>query len=228
MKYIIGNWKSNKSLDQALDWWKQFKKEYVADPGVMAVVAVPFPYLAEVAKLKAELGLGDVKLAAQDVSSFPYGAYTGAVSAAMISEWADYAIIGHSERREYFHETDQDVSNKLQQLMDNGMGAVVCVDEPYAASQRAAIGEMNKGKVVVAYEPLAAIGTGNPEDPKEVERVVARVIKLFDGVPVIYGGSTNPENAATYLNIPGLGGLLPGGASLDAGQFGKMCETAAK
>lgn len=224
MKYVVGNWKSNKRLGEALEWFKGFGKIYKPISGVKIVVAVPYPFLIPVRDLRDELEL-DVELAVQDVSPFPFGAYTGAVTAEMVAEWADWAIVGHSERREYFHETDQEVANKVVQLKEAGVGVVLCVDEPYAQSQRAAIGELPE-KLVVAYEPIEAIGTGNPEDPEAVKKTVAKIKEIFDEAPVIYGGSVNPENAGNYLRLEKVSGALPGGASLEADKFGRICETA--
>jgi len=224
MKYIVGNWKSNKSSEEVEAWWREFAGVYKKHERVEALVAVPFVYLPMAAALRDDLEV-KVSIAAQDVSPYPYGAYTGAVAAAMIAEWVDWAIVGHSERRNYFHETSGEVANKVSQLADAGLGVVLCVDAPYAQEQRAALGELPE-KLVVAYEPLSAIGTGNPEDPKAVAETVAKVKEWYEGRTVIYGGSTTPENAGEYLGVPGVDGLLPGGASLDAGKLARMCEMA--
>lgn len=227
MKYIIGNWKSNKSLSEALAWFDDFKKVYFYDESVKVVVAVPFVFLTEVHKKVAELNL-PIELAVQDISPFPYGAYTGAVTAEMVKDYATWVIVGHSERRKYFHETNQEIANKVARLAENNLGVVLCVDKPYASEQRAALtGELPK-KLIVAYEPISAIGTGNPEDPSVVKNNLAEIKEIFDGSTVIYGGSTNPENEKEYFEISLADGLLPGGASLDAEKFARMCQIAAE
>lgn len=227
MKYLVANWKSNKRIDEALEWLKKFKIEYQPNPEIEVIVAVPYPFVEQAARLKSEIGLETVKLAVQDISQFPYGAYTGAVAVEMVEEWIDWTIIGHSERRQYFHETDQEIANKAARVREVGLGTVLCVDEPYARSQRAAMDDLSE-QLVVAYEPIKAIGTGDPEDPKAVEETVKKIKEIFEEVPVLYGGSTTPENAREYLQIPGVNGLLVGGASLHVEMFAEMCKAAAE
>lgn len=227
MKYIIGNWKSNKKLSETLNWFDDFKKAYFHDESVNVVVAVPFVFLTESHKRIADLNL-PIKLAVQDISAFPYGAYTGAVTAEMVKDYADWAIVGHSERRKYFHETNQEIANKVARLSENNLGTILCVDMPYAKKQRTALPENLPEKLIVAYEPLEAIGTGDPEDPDEVHRNLVLIKEMFDGAKVIYGGSTKPTNEEDYFDISKADGLLPGGASLDPEKFARMCQIAAE
>ena len=139
MKYIVGNWKSHKSVDEARSWFEEFGGLYKRLPEVKVVVAVPSVYVFAAKKWVGEFDLEGVGLAVQDISPFPFGAYTGAVAAEMIKGAVEYAIVGHSERREYFNESNQDVANKVRQLREAGVRPIVCVDMPYAKAQMAAI-----------------------------------------------------------------------------------------
>lgn len=222
MKYIVGNWKSNKKSEGVADWFGDFGQVYRKRAGVEVVVAPSWVHLSMADQARKELS--GVKLASQDVSPFPFGAYTGAVAAEMIKGMVEYAIVGHSERRRYFHETDQEVANKVKQVKEVGIVPLVCVDVDYAKSQLAAI-EDSAG-LIVAYEPLEAIGTGNPQDPGEVEKVVAEIKQMEEGLSVLYGGSVNENNVGEYLEVEGVDGLLVGGASLKADSFSAIVEAA--
>jgi triosephosphate isomerase len=150
------------------------------------------------------------------------GAYTGAVSAQSLQEFGvTYVLVGHSERRKYFHETDQDVALKVRQVLDGGMQPVLCIDEPYLHSQAAAIDTSVYSSLIIAYEPVAAIGTGKSMNVGTVQEVSARIKQTFgDGVPVLYGGSVTDENVAEYLLVAD--GALVGGASLEARDFTQL------
>jgi triosephosphate isomerase len=135
----------------------------------------------------------------------------------MVKHWVRYVIVGHSERREYFGETHQQVANKVERCVENSLTPIVCVDEPYAERQIAAIQEEYLTQCVFGYEPLEAIGTGTPDKPEHAQKVIGKIReKLPEGVPVIYGGSVTSVNVAEYVNDTVSDGALVGGASLDA------------
>jgi triosephosphate isomerase len=224
-KYIIANWKSNKVNEEVKEWWSEFQAVYMDHPGVEAIIAPAFVYISTLNGFLKDKNYSGVSLASQDISPFPFGAYTGAVSAGMIKGLVRYAIVGHSERRRYFHETNQDVANKVFQLLEAKITPIVCVDKDYVNSQINAIEDSARQSILIAYEPLEAIGSGIPEKPEEVKKVVDD-IKAVIKVPVVYGGSVNKDNAAIYLNVPGVDGLLIGGASLKGKDFAAMCQTA--
>lgn len=224
MRYLIGNWKSNKTFEETYQWFDQFSKIYDPVIDLTTVLAVPFPFLQEASKKKHELNLQHFALAAQDISPYPFGAYTGAVSANMLKHQIEYCIVGHSERRQYFAESHLEIANKVELLLTSEITPILCLDQPYAQKQLAAFDQKDLEKLIIAYEPLEAIGTGEPADPKQVAEVVKRIRELIqtDQTPIIYGGSTNADNARTYLEIEGVAGLLPGSSSLNPDVFSRM------
>lgn len=228
MKYIIGNWKSNKTFVETYQWFDHFAPLYKTNPDLTVGIAVPYPYLFEANKKINELNLDQVKVVAQDVSPYPFGAYTGAVTAAQIGEYAELAIVGHSERRNYFAESHLEIGNKVTQLLEQKITPIVCIDEPYLEKQLAAFDQDQIREIIIAYEPLAAIGSGHPADPKHVAQVAQRIREVsgVDDLPIIYGGSTNAANTKTYMEIESISGLLPGGSSLDPAEFSEMISIA--
>lgn len=220
-KLIIANWKSNKTQESARQWirgFTQFLGEHKRERPLPTIVVAPsFLLLGTVKGALGEQSL--VQLGAQDVSSFPMGAYTGAVCAASLQDaGAAYVIIGHSERRKYFHETDQDVAAKVRQVVDAGLQPVLCIDEPYLKSQVAALEESLLQKCIVAYEPITAIGTGHGMDVGSVTTVVENIHQLFGATTqVLYGGSVTAANIGEYLLVTD--GALVGGASLEVADF---------
>ncbi len=219
MEYIVANWKSHKSLAEAKEWMEEMSKYWRELSEREVVVAPPMPYLEQMSEYKKSLT--GMKLACQDLSPFPFGAYTGAVAAAMVNDWCEYAIVGHSERRAYFEEKHQQIANKVEQAREAGIKAIVCVDRGYVKAQAAALGE-NIGEII-AYEPLEAIGTGLAQDPEEVKKVVAEIRLVAKPKAILYGGSVNADNAREFLKIDGVDGLLVGGASLKAESFARIC-----
>lgn len=218
-KLIIANWKSNKTTALTEEWLAGFSAE-ISDQTTV-VLAPPTSLLSLVA---AKLPTG-TKLAAQDVSSFPMGSYTGAVNAQQLkSLGAEYVIVGHSERRRYFHETPQDVAAKIEQATANNLIPVLCLDEDYIEEQAAALESKDIPKLVIAYEPLAAIGSGNNAPADQVTAIIAKIRQVYGQVPVIYGGSVDERSVKEYLLISD--GVLVGSASLDPEQFSKIVSAA--
>jgi triosephosphate isomerase len=236
-KLIAGNWKMNGSIaaNEAL------VRAIVAGMGDAAcnvAVCVPAPYLAQVQALRAGSRL---ELGAQDVSEHVEGAYTGEVSAAMLKEFGvRYAIVGHSERRQYHGETDAVVADKTKAALAAGITPIVCVGETLAQReagrtvdivkrQMAAVIHTNGhciSEIAVAYEPVWAIGTGRtatPEQAQEVHAVLRAQLKAAtqheERIHILYGGSMNAANAGALLAQPDIDGGLVGGASLKAADF---------
>lgn len=146
------------------------------------------------------------------------------MSVANITDWEiGYGIVGHSERRQYFEESHQDVANKVSQLIDAGITPIVCIDDEYLVEQAAAIEKDQLKQCVVAYEPLEAIGSGVFQPVDEVEPIVNQIKEVFGEVPVLYGGSVDAENVAQYLAVTD--GVLVGGASLDANEFAALMRS---
>jgi triosephosphate isomerase len=215
MIYLVANWKSCKTLNESLLWLESMK-EFKLNELIKVIVCPPFPYLNAMYKHIVRHWL-PIKLGAQDISAYPFGAYTGAVAAPMLNEFITYTIVGHSERRRYFHETDQEVANKASQALENNLTPVVCIDEPYLEPQINVLNDMPKEKLMFAYEPLAAIGSGKPDTPEHAQSIAERIKAMVQAdVPVLYGGSVTAENIKSFTTMPAISGALVGGASLDA------------
>jgi triosephosphate isomerase (TIM) len=214
--YLVANLKSNKTLAETLAWVDDLENlDYMAD-NVQMIACLPFPYIYPVYQRVTAKSL-TINLGTQDISPFPYGAYTGAVAADMVKDWVNYAIVGHSERRKYFHETNQEVANKVDLALEAGITPIVCVDEPYLDTQIEAINSQARGKLIFAYEPLAAIGSGHPDSPEHAQNVAKRIkLQAGNNVPVLYGGSVKEDNILEQLKQQSIDGVLVGGASLDS------------
>ncbi|RYF06160.1 MAG: triose-phosphate isomerase [Comamonadaceae bacterium] len=236
-KLIAGNWKMNGGL-AANEALISALRSGVGVPACDVAVAVPAAYLAQV---QALLAGSPIVLAAQDVSQHEAGAYTGEVSAQMLRDFAvRYALVGHSERRQYHGETDAIVAAKAQRALAAGITPIVCVGETLAEReagqteavvkrQLAAVIHLNGhciSEIVVAYEPVWAIGTGRTATPEQAQAVhavlraqLAAASEKADQIPLLYGGSMNAANAAQLLGQPDIHGGLVGGASLKAPDF---------
>jgi triosephosphate isomerase len=236
-KLIAGNWKMNGGLAANQTLLKGILSG-LKDPACDIAVCVPAPYFAQ---CQALLATSPVELGAQDVSQHEAGAYTGEISVAMLKDFGvRYAIVGHSERRQYHGETDAVVALKAQRALAGGVTPIVCVGETLAEReagkteevvrrQLAAVIHLNGhciSEIVVAYEPVWAIGTGKtatPEQAQAVHAVLRAQIKAAsthaERVKILYGGSMNATNAAQLLGQPDIDGGLIGGAALKAPDF---------
>jgi len=217
MKLIIANWKSNKNLASAKTWLADLSLK-IRNSKFEVVIAPPVNLLY----LFKEVN--NISLAVQDLSPYPAGSYTGAISAHNLEDFnIKYAILGHSERRRYFHETDQDVAKKVAQAIENKIIPLLCINEEYLLSQYSALDEKLASKCVVVYEPLSAIGSGDNAPVSKVLEIKKRVAQLFGQVKFIYGGSVNANNVQDYLAITD--GVLVGGASLEVEGFNKIISS---
>ncbi|OQX51206.1 hypothetical protein B5M47_01465 [candidate division CPR3 bacterium 4484_211] len=221
---VIANWKLHFDYQEARKWVQNFAGS-VKGTGLPEVVIAPSFLL--VPALKKELAARDlkVKIGAQTVSSFEQGSYTGEVSARQLSEWVNYVIIGHSERRKYFGETDKDVVEKVRRALRHQITPVICVSE--LSQVDCLVREDFKNKnLVVAYEPLFAIGSGRPDTPQNISLVVDKICdRLERRVRVLYGGSVSADNAAGILKQGNVDGFLVGRASLDPVGFAELVKT---
>jgi triosephosphate isomerase len=236
-KLIAGNWKMNGDL-AANDALVRAVIAGLGDAKCTVAVCVPAPYLAQLQMLRHGSPL---ELGAQDVSAHDKGAYTGEVSAAMLREFgARYAIVGHSERRQYHHESDALVADKAKAALAAGITPIVCVGETLAEREAGKTEEVVKrqmaavihtnghciSEIVVAYEPVWAIGTGKTATPDEAQQVHALLRAQLQAatehaarIHILYGGSMNAANAAALLAQADIDGGLIGGASLKAPDF---------
>ncbi len=214
---IAGNWKSNKTNSEAMEWLHNFQFPISNDQWKTTTILLcaPFtllyPLKQEIERLKLPIELG-----AQDVSPFGDGAYTGEVSARQVRELAEWVIIGHSERRKYFGESDELLEEKMIQARSAGLRIIYCVPDKETS--------VPKEVDAVAYEPVWAIGTGKSDTPENANTVIS-AIKANNHVPlVIYGGSVKAENVASFVSQEAIDGVLPGGASLDAEKFANIIK----
>lgn len=245
-KIVAGNWKLHGS--------RAFATALVAEiaaarpAGVELVVLPPFPYLGELAVRFADAALA---IGGQDVSSHDKGAYTGEVSASMLADvGARYVLVGHSERREYHGESSELVACKFQAAQAAGLAPILCVGERLEEREAGRTEEVIAGQLrpvlervgvaafagaLVAYEPVWAIGTGRTASPEQAQavhafirsQVAARDAKIADSLPLLYGGSVKPDNAASLFAQADVDGGLIGGASLAAADFLAIARAAA-
>jgi len=218
-KYVIGNWKCHKTGADARQWFDHLAELYEPQEDVEVIVAPSYICLENLAVHVRKLNLENVHLAAQDVSPFPRGGYTGAVAADMIKDLADYVIIGHSERRRYFHETRQDVINKVTEVADADLIPIVCVEYSSAHSYLSPLHDIDLRDLIVAYGPVDSLTFRIPESPKKVEETLSHFRGMHDNWPMVYGGALLPGNVKEYLALPSLSGVFVGASSLDAADF---------
>jgi len=238
---IAGNWKMNKTVEEALVLTESLKIELADCVEVEAVLCPPFTALKSVSDAIADT---QIKLGSQNMSSEDDGAYTGEVSHTMLKElFVRYVILGHSERREYYKETNYWVNQKVKKALEKNLRPIVCVGEKLedreAGNTEVVVEEQVRGslaeitakqfeEVVIAYEPVWAIGTGRTatsEQAQEVHTFIRSIVcdlvgaAIADGLRIQYGGSMKPANAQDLLAQPDIDGGLIGGAALDARSF---------
>lgn len=239
-KIVAGNWKMNTQLHEGLELAKAVEastKEKTTD--ALMIIAPPFTHLAKVSEV-----ISDVKLAAQNCSTEESGAFTGEVSPDMLkSAGVEYVIIGHSERRSYYHEDNEILNKKVQLVLSKGLSPIFCCGELLEEREAGKLFDVIREQitvglkglsaadmknVIVAYEPVWAIGTGvtaSPEQAQEMHKFIRDLLaELFDNTvadetSLLYGGSCKPSNAAELFANPDVDGGLIGGASLKAGDF---------
>jgi triosephosphate isomerase len=217
VKYIIANWKSNKLLEETHSWVESVGPKLEHREDVVVIVCPPSLYLGDVAKA-AQVHGGLLKVGSQNVSPFSFGSYTGEETAGMIKQFGEYSIIGHSERRKNFGETDEILIEKVKQALEAEVKPVFCVQDEHTP--------IPEGVEVVAYEPVFAIGTGTPDTPDNANSVCGKIKEAHQNVVVLYGGSVTSENAKQFLEQEHISGLLIGKASLDAEEFIKIVNLA--
>lgn len=240
-KIIAGNWKMNKTVDEAMQLAEAIRDGLRAGDQIDVVVCPPFPDLIGVALVLKD---SPIALGGQNLHWEDKGAFTGEVSGAMLrSVGCEYVIIGHSERRQYFHETDEIVNRKIKAALKVGLHPILCIGETLAERQAdetekvletqlrgclAGLSAEQMEQIIIAYEPVWAIGTGvvaTVEQAQSAHKFIRNLLsQLFDGnlaerVRIQYGGSMKPDNAKQLLMQPDIDGGLIGGASLEAKSF---------
>jgi triosephosphate isomerase len=231
---IAGNWKMYKGQAETAEFCIELKRSLADVEAVDVAVCPPFPSLAVAVQILAGT---DIAVAAQNVHWEEEGAFTGEVSAPMLRELGVYgAIVGHSERRQLFGETDEGVGRRTRAALDAGLSVIACVGETEEERERRETEDVLRRQLsvleaednlVIAYEPVWAIGTGKTATPEIAEEAHEFIKGLLD-VPVLYGGSVKPENAEELLSLPAVDGALVGGASLDVESFASICLSASR
>lgn len=246
-KFVAANWKMNGSLSTNAVLLAALKSGLSAPVAVQCAVCVPAPYLSQA---QAVLSGSSIAVGAQNVSQHPSGAYTGEVSVGMLKEFdCKFVIVGHSERRALYGEADQTVAEKVEAVLAAGLVPIFCVGESLAereagSTQAVVLRQVSAvldrlgidafAKMIIAYEPVWAIGTGrtaSPEQAQEVHAVIRHHLSVRDHaiascVQILYGGSVKGTNAAEIFSMPDVDGGLIGGASLVAEDFLAICAAA--
>lgn len=240
---IAGNWKMNTTASEAVELVKNVRKGLTGAYDVEVVVCPPFVFLVPV---KDALKGSSVKLGAQNTYFAEKGAYTGEISPLMLSDLCDYVIIGHSERRQFFGDSDDVVNKKLSAVLKTGLKPILCVGEKLEENEAGKTGEVItrqlksaleglecSGTLVVAYEPIWAIGTGRAAQGKQVNdtaRLIRDTLAEIGGqevsgdIRILYGGSVTADNICEFIEQSEIDGALVGGASLKAGQFADIIQ----
>ena len=243
--FIAGNWKMFKTGREVVTFAEDFKKLY-QDTDVRTAVCAPYVYLG---LLKNLFSGTKIKVGAQNAFYEDEGAFTGEVSVKMLEDLGvDYCIIGHSERRQYFGETDEIVNKKLKRLLAGPITPILCVGENLQQREKeeqylvvrdqliwalSGITPQQAAKIVIAYEPVGAIGTGKTATPQQAEDMCEFIRnavealygeEVADQVVIQYGGSVKPANATDIMDMPNIDGALVGGASLNASDFMEIID----
>lgn len=245
---IAGNWKMNTALPEATDLARTIRDRLESQTDIEVVLIPPFPWIVPVV---LELEGSEIRTGAQNCHAEPSGAFTGEVSAEMLSGICDYVVVGHSERRHILGETDDDVAAKMEAAFRARLRPILCVGETLeerdagsaydvvgrqVARALAGIEPDSPGEFVIAYEPVWAIGTGRSASADDAqgmtEFIRARLSEIYnktfaDQITIQYGGSVNSENAATLMACPDVNGALVGGASLKPDEFLAITAAAA-
>jgi triosephosphate isomerase (TIM) len=246
--FVAGNWKMYKTASEAVTLVQTLKAAAHTVSNVTIVICPPFTALSEVSKILKDTA---ISLGAQNMYSAPEGAFTGEISPVMLKEsGCRYVILGHSERRQYFKEDDMLIHEKVKTALKYSLIPIVCVGETLAEREAKkhfdvvkaqfdeSLGRLEKediAKVVIAYEPVWAIGTGKTATPDQAEQMHSYIRRLLNErysqevgnkIPLLYGGSVKPDNTKSLMEKPNIDGALVGGASLKAESFAQIIQEA--
>ena len=244
--FIVANWKmngDNRSNGQLINI---INEKVYDNPKIEIIICPPYTYLTQILELKKP----NIKIGAQNISESKNGAFTGEISGSMLNDMnVDYVIIGHSERRQMYNDTDAIIAKKFELAHQNQLMPILCVGEslsqrkkgqtlPIVESQIKSVIESTHielfSKSIIAYEPVWAIGTGETASPEQAEEVhfsIRKIIQEFDpnianSIPILYGGSVNSANSKDLFTMGNINGGLIGGASLNGQEFIEICQTA--
>jgi triosephosphate isomerase len=246
---VAGNWKMHNTVDQSSALVKKLLPDLDEIQSVTSIICPPFTAIAPIKDL---LTNSSIHLGAQDIYWEEQGAYTGEISPGMVAELAGYVILGHSERRAFFNDTDEIVNKKILAAIRVGLKPIFCVGETLHENEDGQTGQVvsrqirdglkgiagdKMGEIMIAYEPIWAIGTGKAATPEGANYVIKEYIRgelahitsgnIAEQMPILYGGSVKPGNARDFFQQPDIDGALVGGASLKADDFIQITAAAA-
>jgi len=236
-KIIVANWKLNGSIDFIEQYLKELNCEKSENSSICGIVCTPSVYFHKLAGKLTPLFLGG-----QDCSNYNQGAYTGEVSASMLKDVScQFCIVGHSERRKIFGQSNEDICIKVMNLIANNINPIICIGETseeksknltkdilYAQILKSVPNIATKDFAIIAYEPIWAIGTGLTPSLEEIDNIhsfIKNEIQNFENYKILYGGSVNSNNASEIMGLKNVDGVLVGGASLDALEYNKILSS---
>ncbi|HLD11694.1 MAG TPA: triose-phosphate isomerase family protein [Patescibacteria group bacterium] len=227
--FLVANWKCNKTIDESLEWIQTFQREAPRKKGEV-IVCPPLPSLS-ILRREILANNWNLSLGAQNISCFEGGAYTGEVSGIMLKDLVEYVIIGHSERRRWFRESDKEITDKIRIALKNDIIPLVCVSNNSEIGLWRSIPESSGRTLLVGFEPIEAIGTGASESPEyvdDVAKAIKTLLSSWKDVYVLYGGSVHGENVQSFIRQKNIDGVLVGSASLHPTSFKEIVENASK
>lgn len=217
--FIVANWKANKTEAEARLWLEKLREFLRNDPpGLKEIIVCPPFFLLSMMKQYVAQHELPINIGSQDVSQCGRGAYTGETPASLIQAYARYCIIGHSERRNHLNETHETLVHKVEMALGSMILPIFCVQDANTP--------VPKGVRIAAYEPVFAIGTGNPDNPENANRVADKLKKDYQIMHVLYGGSVNENNVKSFTSMRHIDGVLVGSASLEASSFIHIIQNA--
>ena len=209
--YIVANWKSNLTALEARKWFQEVSSSKLQISNEKTIIICPPFTLLPYTQHNIQVSSLSWRVGGQNISPFDEGAYTGEINGKQIKEFADYVIIGHSERRKNFNESDEILFQKVELANKHGLTPIFCVQGKET--------QIPPGVAMIAYEPVNAIGTGNPDTAENAEKVTAFFKEKYNIQHALYGGSVTSKNVKGFTQMQSIDGVLIGGASLDAQEF---------
>lgn len=222
-KIVLANLKANLAPSHVDTWLQAFSSRYTSVSSVQVLLAVPFLYMERIAEKVG--ALGRVTLAAQGVSPYPPGGYTGATPAAWLKGLAGYALVGHRERRHYFYEDDQSVAGQVRESVAAGLQPILCLDRDSKSGQLAALDSSDLEQSLLAYTPHDSVKLEVAAASGDIIDTAASFAASSGGRPVLYGGGVNNDNAAELINLPGISGIMVGRSCLDGAEFAGLINS---
>ncbi len=225
--FIVANWKSNKTVSEANDWLRGFTNYDLRFTNKEIIICPSFTLLP-ILKSYILNHKSYFRVGAQDISQFSEGAYTGAINGKQIKEFADYVIIGHSERRNNFGEDEKIINKKISLAQKYNLIPILCISniKQIHDSRFNPSADGHNSNFIVAYEPIFAIGTGTPDTPENADKMAKNIKEILGEIPVLYGGSVSKFNIKSFTNTAYIDGALVGKASLDVKEFTTIIQNA--